>query len=200
MVNKLKNENEEFIIKSIEVSYIYPKNNLENEENTLREEKIIFIGTKESYKELNYQKNDEYFIDITFKAVPQKYRPYKLITITALEFTSKTTKLACMRSIIYMDSESYKYAFRFLNENYKFNPKLVHIDFEDALANALLIKSLFKKPPLLIKSMFHFSKAIKSNIQKKNLLCSKKLNKKCLEILRNLEIFFIYKSETFKKI
>lgn len=144
----------------------------------MREEKIIFIGSKESYKELNYQKNDEYFIDITFKSVPQKYRSYKLITITALEFTSKTTKLACMIALLYMDSESYKYAIRFLNENYKFNPKLVHIDFEGDLANELLIKSLFKKPPLLIKCMFHFSNKIKSNMQIKKLLCSKKINKK----------------------
>ena len=43
-----------------------------------------------------------------------------------------------------MDNRSYKYAFISLNDNYNFNQKLIHIDFEDALANFLLIKNYIK--------------------------------------------------------
>ena len=83
-----------------------------------------------------------------------------------------------------------------------FNPKIVHLDFEDALSHALLNEDLFDKKPLIIKCMFHYSKAIKNMMIKKQ-LCSKKLNIKSMTILRNLEIFLFIdpkQKNKFKKI
>ena len=78
LANKLKNEDEEFIIKSIDVSYEYRNKKSNNdEESAKREEKILLIGTKTSLKELNYNLNNEFFIDITFKVLAQKFNHIK---------------------------------------------------------------------------------------------------------------------------
>ena len=49
-------------------------------------------------------------------------------------------------------------AFKYLNELYQFNPKVIHIDFSKSLHNALETENLFQNKP--INYFFHFVQCI----------------------------------------
>ena len=47
-----------------------------------------------------------YFMDITYKIIPKKQQPYKLMTITSVNEIENTTNVCCLIGIIYEESES----------------------------------------------------------------------------------------------
>ena len=75
-------------------------------------------------------------------------------------------------------------------ENFNFNPTIVHSDFEKSLYTAIKENIYFKDKVIHTKCLFHFSQMIHKNLQKSG-FSKKKLNKRSLEILRNLELIYI---------
>ena len=83
-IKKINVPNTDIEIKSKDIKYKLKTNNKELE----REETIIVFGNIERLKLMN--NNDiEYFIDTTFKIMPKKYNPYKLLTIAIIDYVIK---------------------------------------------------------------------------------------------------------------
>ena len=187
LCKNIVSENFETTVKSTDVKYEYI--NLKNKENKneIREQRIIVFGSKESLKNLNNKEVNEYFVDVTFKSIPKKFWPYKLLTISCFNQKDKITKICCFACIKYLDKISYYKVFSFLKEIFSFKPKIIHTDYEAALQAALKEKDLFQNPVLHTFCFFHFSKAIKEQMKKISII-KKNMTKYSLEILRNIEI------------
>ena len=169
LYKSIKSNSFEIIVKSTDTKYEYINNKDPHNNKEQREEKIIVFGTKESLKLLNDKDVNEYFIDITFKSIPKKFRPYKLLTISCFNKKYKCTNICCFTCIKYLDVKSYLKAFQFINELFQFNPHIVDTDYEHSLKIALKEKNLFKNPILHTSCYFHFSKAIKEEMKKLSL-------------------------------
>ena len=55
--------------------------------------KLLFLEKKDGLQSLNAEKIEELFIDITFKIIPKKLRPYKLLTISKIISNEDITKI-----------------------------------------------------------------------------------------------------------
>jgi len=73
------------------------------------------------------------FLDITFKIIPKIWRPYKLFTISTID--NKENKIIFIGFVL----------FKFLNENFDFNPKIIHSDYKYALDKAINDATFLKK-------------------------------------------------------
>lgn len=51
--------------------------------------KNCFFGTQSMFNNLNNNNIKQYFIDITYKIVPLRYKPYKLLTIKGFNILEK---------------------------------------------------------------------------------------------------------------
>ena len=56
------------------------------------------------------------------------------MTIASLNYKENKTILICFVSLKYLDKISYLKIFKYLNKNFKFNPTILHSDFENALS------------------------------------------------------------------
>ena len=85
-----ENKNLNFDIKSSDIKYSYShyKNNKLNPKE--REDKLIFLGTKDSKKYLDKKYSKEYFIDTTFRIIPKKFKPIKMMTISSKDENKNT--------------------------------------------------------------------------------------------------------------
>ena len=101
-----------------------------------------------------------YFMDVTYKIIPKTQKPYKLMTITTVNNKNNTTNLCALIGIIYEDYLSFLLHSQIINNFYKFEPKIIHIDFSLSERKALNLDSLFKRPPIIISYFFHFSQSI----------------------------------------
>lgn len=81
LLKNIKSNSFEIIIKLTDTKYEWINNKDPHNNKEQREEKIIVFGAKESVKLLNDKNFNEYFIDITFKSIPKKLRPYKLLKV-----------------------------------------------------------------------------------------------------------------------
>ena len=130
---------------------------------------------------------DDYFLDVTFKIIPKKFRPNKLLTIATVDKINNKTILIAFIIFKYMDIESYYRIFKYLNENYGFSPKYIHTDYEIALEQAIKKSEFFDKNLLHIKCFFHFVKSLREKLKK--IKSNKKgLNEETINILNNLEL------------
>ena len=86
-----------------------------------------------------------YFMDITYKIIPKKQHPYKLMTITLVNDKENTTNVCCLIGIIYEDSESIYNALKYLKTFFNFIPKIAHIDFSLTDRKALLKQNLYEE-------------------------------------------------------
>ena len=89
------------------------------------------------------KKFNDYFIDITFKIIPKKFRPNKIMTIATVDKDNNKTIIIAFVVFKFMDSESYYRIFKYLNENYSFFPKYIHTDYEIALDLAIKKSDFF---------------------------------------------------------
>ena len=149
-------------IKSKDIIYKIKTN---NNKLITRNDKIIIFGNKERLKLLNNIPLEEFFLDITFKLIPDVYKPYKVMTLSAINYKDHISILVCLIFFSYMDSISYYNIFKYLNEIYKFRPKIIHSDFEMALNNAIEKIDFVKNKIIHIKCLFHFSNAIWNKIK-----------------------------------
>ena len=58
-----------------------------------KKEKIIIFGNKDRLRLLWTSNYKEFFIDITFKIIPKKFRPHKLFTMATLDNNENKTIL-----------------------------------------------------------------------------------------------------------
>ena len=160
----------------------------------VREDKLIFFGSNEMYKILNYSK--EYFIDITFRIIPKKSRPIKMMTVSSKDGNNNT--IICLFVFYkYQDKITYDRIFNFLKENYNFIPKIVHHDYEYALYSSLDNSKIFGEKILLAFCYFHFIKAIVDKMIKLKIQKGK-LNKQAYEVIKNIEIISFIKQTNLK--
>lgn len=171
------------------------KNNKLIKENREETNKLIF-GNIENMKNLETINNQELFVDTTFKIVPKKFHPYKLLTI--LYLNEKKVKFFCFILYKYQDHISSERIFLYLKDNYNLNPNIVHTDYEKALYSIFINENILKKKILLGFCFFHYIKSIREKMKNIN-LTAKKLNKNSNEILKNIEILSFIKKENLVK-
>ena len=193
LINQIKDISYELEYKTIDIKYAY-KNKNKTEE---REEKIIAFGTKETLKNLDKNNNKEFFIDSTFRIIPNKYKPYKLLTISTYNQKDNLVKFCCFIAYKFQDIISYERIIGFLKEHYNFFPTIIHTDYEFALYKAFDNKNLYEKGVIHIFCYFHYIKAIKEKMKSLKLI-KKLLDIKSYEILKNIEIISFIKEEKLK--
>ena len=128
------------------------------------------------------KKIDNYFIDITYKILPKHYNKYRMITITCTEKAANNTYIACLILLKYEDHISFIKIFKYLQEMFNFNPKVVHIDYSNSLLKALSSDNLFFQKPIIIHCFFHFVENIVKYMKKYGII--KKITKYALEIIK----------------
>jgi len=184
LCKKISDEDKNVKVNSIDIFYDYINNKNKKES---REEKVIVLTTDLMKEKLFDEKINNYFIDITYKIIPKTFKRYKMMTITGTEKDTNITFICALILLKYEDKISFYKIFKYLNEIFSFNPKVVHIDFSKALRSALLTENLFKSKPIIIHCFFHFVQNIVKNM-KKNDLIKNKINKYSFEIIKNVEI------------
>ena len=155
-IKKLKELNEEKDFNSQDIKYNIKLNNNKIE---TKEEKIIVLGIKNNLELMNIKDFNDYFIDITFKVMPKKFRPNKIMTIATVDKNKNRTLIIAFVIFKYMDSKSYFRIFKYLHENYGFFPKYIHTDYESALQAAIKKCTFFDKDLVHLKCFFHSVKS-----------------------------------------
>ena len=122
-----------------------------------KKNKIIIFGNKNRLKYMSNEFYSEFFIDITFKIIPKFWRPYKLLTIVTVDKKENKTILIGFVLFKFMKSKSYKRILKILNDNFDFNSKIIHSDYEYALDKAIKEATFFKKTNSF-KAFFPFCK------------------------------------------
>ena len=146
-------------------------------------------------EKLSSNEVDNFFIDVTYKVIPKiKNNNYKLLTITGVHNTNKNSYICALVLIKYEDYLSFKKIFAYLNNMFNFNPKIVHINYSNALTKALNEQHLFEKDPIIVHFFFHYVQSILKKMKALKLYKTK-LNKRSFEIIRNIELicFLPYK-------
>ena len=67
--------------------------------------------------------------DVTYKIIPFKYHPYKLLTIKTFNFNTKNTKLCILIAIKFEDEHSFNYTLKYIKDFFNFKPEIINIDF-----------------------------------------------------------------------
>ena len=195
ILGSVKNKTIEDICKSLKynnndnIVEIYPINTeFKNHNNIIekRNQNIILIGNKEMITYLNSEKATQYGIDCTYRIIPRSYKPYKLLTIYAIDTIKNKSIIAAIICIKYTDYESFKKLFSLLNAIYYFSPVCITTDFSFPQIKALKDCHSFKKKPYIICCIFHYSQCILKKLKEYKII-KKKINKHAYEILRNLE-------------
>ena len=128
LIKNLQIENKNIIIKTTDVIYYYLKRRRNN-----------FFGTKLSNKD-----NKQFFVDITYKIIPFKYHPYKLLTIKTFNCNTKNTKLYILIAIKFEDEHSFFYTLKYIKDFFNFTPGIINIDLSYPLYKVIKCKSLIK--------------------------------------------------------
>ena len=181
---KLSNDDITINVHSVDIFYNYEN---KNKKIIKREETVIILTTYDMEKKFKDEKIENYFIDVTYKIVPKNNKNYKLLTITCYDNNNQSTYIIALILIQYEDTQSFIKIFKYLNEMFQFNPAITHIDFSQALRNALLTEGIFKKKPIIVHCFFHF---VQNVVKKMKLygIIKKKINKYSFEILKNIEL------------
>ena len=136
---------------------------------------------------LSYKNPKQYGIDCTFKIIPRSYKPYKLMTIYALDNEKNKSIIAALICIKYTDYNSLLKIFSLFRGLYDFSPICISADFDNAQIKALKSCETFIKKPYIICCLFHLSQTIIRKFKQYKII-NKNLNKRAYEILYNLEI------------
>lgn len=142
---------------------IYPINTeYKNKNNVIqiRNQNIIIIGKKEMMCYLNSEKATQYGIDCTYRIIPRSFKPYKLLSIYAIDRTNNKSIIAVLICVKYTDYESLKKIFSILNAMYYFSPTSITTDFSYSQIKALKDCHSFKKKPYIICCIFHYTQCI----------------------------------------
>ena len=94
-----------------------------------RNEKVLFLTTKNMRQNIKNNNIYNYFIDTTYKIIPKKLKPYRLMTISCFNNKDNITNICCFILYKYEDHISLYHIFKYLNNFFQFNPKIINIDF-----------------------------------------------------------------------
>ena len=119
---------------------------------------------------MDSKKAKEFFVDTAFKIIPSRFRPYKLFVICGISIEDKIPKIFSMVLTKYTDNISYSNIFDYLFINYNFKPKIIHIDFESSLSQAINENENINKELIHTRCFFHFSNMIKKKLSKTRLI------------------------------
>ncbi len=108
------------------------KKELQKKEN----KNYIFINKKKGEIYINDKDIQNFFIKVNYKIFP-------LLTITGLNNINNNSYLSCLILFKYENTETFTKIFKYLSDNYKFNPKIVNIDYCVDLYKALLLENIF---------------------------------------------------------
>ena len=136
---------------------------------------------------MKFKNKIQYFIDIKYKIILNKYKPYKLLSIKSFNNEENKAQLNAMIALKYEDENNLYYSFKYLKDFYRFNSPIINIDYSLSLEKVLSEKKLFDIKPKIIKCFFHFSQSIIRKMRNIKLL-TKKLNKNTFVILNNIHI------------
>ena len=139
---------------------------------------------------------NEFFIDTTYKIIPNKYRPYKMLTISFLLVNA--TKIFCFVLYKFQDFISYNRIIKYLKENYDFQPRIVHTDYEKALYINFLKNNIYDYKILQTICFLLFTKSIREKMVKLK-LSKKKLSLKSYEVLKNIELLCFIDKKNLQK-
>ena len=87
----------------------------------------------------------QYGIDFTYKIIPKSLKPYKLMSIYAINKKENKSIIACLILFKHGDADSLIKIFSLLRATFNFSPICVTIDFASALHYVLKNCNLFKK-------------------------------------------------------
>ena len=156
--------------------------------------KIYYIMTntmKECLK-ANTDKHNQFFIDITYYAIPRNNDNFKLCVIMAFNKENKMTELCSLVLIKNENVETIVEILTFLQKNYNFNPTLITSDC--ALSFAIAIKKTFPQC-IHILCYYHVIKRIilhLKELKSKN----KELKRKAKNLLSNIKLLlFVNKDD-----
>lgn len=138
-------------------------------------------------EDLNNKDIENYFIDITYRIIPKNKKNYKLLTISGLNKHNNNTNILAFIFLKYEDYNSLKKIFSYFIEMYDFAPKIVNIDFSNALHKVFSDETVFKNKPIIIHCFFHFTQAIVKKMKQLKLI-NLKLNKHNFELIKNIEL------------
>ena len=109
------------------------------------------------------------------------------MTINAIDPINYQTVIAAFLCIKYTDYESLLKIFGLLKSLYSFSPIVVNTDFDNSQIKALKKCDAFIKPPYIVPCLFHYSQNITKKLKQYKII-KKKMNKRGIEILHNLQI------------
>lgn len=78
----IKNLNNDIIVDIYNISTEYKNNKNEIES---RDQSVIIIGHKEMIKYLDHNIGSQYGIDLTYKVIPNSFKPYKLMSLYCID-------------------------------------------------------------------------------------------------------------------
>ena len=81
---------------------------------------MIIFGSKNNLELLNEKNTKEIFMDTTFKVVPKKLRPYKLLVLVSLPKALAFPIILCFILIKFLETIAYEKLFNYLNDNFNF--------------------------------------------------------------------------------
>jgi len=121
------------------------------------------------------------------------------MSITGLDKISKNSFNLALKLLKYEDYNSFLKFFKYLNETFNFNQKVIHIDYSTPLSKALLADNIFKKTPIIIHFFLHFVQSIVKHVKLYGLIIQNK-SKYFFQIIKNIEILYKNKLKDEKQI
>ena len=112
-----------------------------------------FFWIEKEIKDLNI---DNYFTDVTYKIVLKLHLGYKLLIIIGVDKNIGNSYICALILIRYEDENFFKYTFKYLNNIYGFNPRIILIDYACALKKPLLNNEIIINPPIIVICFFLF--------------------------------------------
>ena len=64
----------------------------------------------------------QYFIDITYRIIPYKFKPYKMLTIKGFNYEENKSVLCALACLINEDEKSLFYRIKYLVDFFDFKP------------------------------------------------------------------------------
>lgn len=163
------------------------------DENSKKNQFFRIFATEENLKLLSSKNISQYFIDSTYRCIPNSQNNYEaFVLLIGYNTIREMFELCCCAIFSKEDTIIYKKFYETLKYNYSFEPKKITMDF--ALANLNAVREVYGRSNLeILPCLFHllqawWRKAIKLGLKKKEYI------KNTQTILFNLEIlpFFGY--------
>ena len=85
---------------------------------------------------LNDKNIDNYYVDVTYRIIPNYNNKYKLMTISCTN-KENISYIYALILLKFEDYISFIKIFEYLNSMYNFNPHIIHIDYSKSLTKAL---------------------------------------------------------------